>query len=389
MTDLDRTGPSFVEMAHRIVWATVATVDGQGRPRGRILHPYWEWDGAALVGWVATGPTPLKRAHLNGSPFVSVTYWTPTHDTCTADCRAELAFDIETRETVWEKFKNAPAPVGYDPAIIPPWSDGPRSDAFAVLRLEPWRLRVLPGSVMLGQGGEVLVWSARSVDRAWDADRVRVGDHAVAQASGDWREVGAEPFNVVTQPDHRLGGQLVGDVLDVPPLGLPGEGELPVAVEPAAFAQPRDRSAPVLLAPSPVGLDRIGPRAVGGHLGDVRLAAVDAGRAQGDDVAVAAVFPEQRGGVPEREVRVSGPVEVAVGGEQWAAGGVAAFDGVPDQVGGGRGVRRGESRAEQVAEPGVEAGESGFERNRPGSPATKPRGQRGRRTRDGSRRTSR
>jgi hypothetical protein len=28
------------------------------------------------------------------------------------------------------------------------------------LRLEPWRLRILPGSIMLGQGGDVLTWAA-------------------------------------------------------------------------------------------------------------------------------------------------------------------------------------------------------------------------------------
>jgi hypothetical protein len=27
-----------------------------------------------------------------------------------------------------------------------------------VLRLEPWRVRVFPGTVLLGQGGTVLTW---------------------------------------------------------------------------------------------------------------------------------------------------------------------------------------------------------------------------------------
>ena len=67
MSSLELTAPPFVEMAHRIVWATVATVDGRGRPRGRILHPYWVWDGTSLVGWIATGPTPVKRAALEAS----------------------------------------------------------------------------------------------------------------------------------------------------------------------------------------------------------------------------------------------------------------------------------------------------------------------------------
>ena len=160
MTDLATIAPAFVEMAHRIVWATAATVDEHGRPRGRILHPYWEWDGTALVGWIATGPTPLKRAHLEHSPYISLTYWTPTHDTCTAECGAALVYDDDTRQRIWDLFKHGPAPVGYDPAIIPPWKDGPLSPAFAALRLEPWRLRVMPGTAMLGEGGEILTWRA-------------------------------------------------------------------------------------------------------------------------------------------------------------------------------------------------------------------------------------
>jgi hypothetical protein len=160
MSDLSSIGPAFVDMAHRIVWATVATVDPQGRPRSRILHPYWRWDGAALTGWVATSPTSVKRAHLEHSPFVSVTYWAPESDTSTAECRATWILDDPGRREVWRPFTDAPEPVRHDPASIPPWAGGPTSAAFAGLRLEPWRLRVLPGSVMLGQGGEVLTWAA-------------------------------------------------------------------------------------------------------------------------------------------------------------------------------------------------------------------------------------
>ena len=157
-SDLATVAPSFVEMAHRIVWATVATTDAAGKPRTRILHPLWEWDGRDLVGWIATGPTPVKRAHLERVPFVSVNYWAPTHDTCSADCGATWCFDDETRERVWQAFADAPPPVGYDPAMIPPWKDGPRSPAFAALRLDVDRLRVYPGTLLLGQGGELLTW---------------------------------------------------------------------------------------------------------------------------------------------------------------------------------------------------------------------------------------
>jgi hypothetical protein len=157
MSVLAEVAPAFVDMAHRIVWASAATVDTQGRPRQRILHPMWFWDGAQLEGWIATGPTPLKRADLARKPNISLNYWASNHDTCTADCRTEWFFDDDTRTRIWDLFKNGPEPVGYDPAIVPAWTS-PTADSFAALHLDPWRLRVFPGSVLLGQGGEVLRW---------------------------------------------------------------------------------------------------------------------------------------------------------------------------------------------------------------------------------------
>ena len=160
MSDLATTAPAFVEMAHRIVWCSVASVDERDRPRSRILHPIWEWDGSMLEGRIATSPTPVKRAHLERSPYLSCSYWTPDHDTCIAECHATWAFDDATCIETWDRFKHGPAPVGYDPGSIPPWAGGPTSDAFAVLQLQPWRLRVMPGTVMLGTGGELLTWQA-------------------------------------------------------------------------------------------------------------------------------------------------------------------------------------------------------------------------------------
>ena len=159
MDQLADTAPAFVDMAHRIVWATAATVDSHGRPRSRILHPPWVWDGLALIGWVATRPTLLKRSHLARSPFMSFNYWSPNHDTCVAECRVAWADDHATRTMVWDLFKTGPEPVGYDPSIVPGW-DSPSSPQFAVLRLAPWRVRVFPGTVLLGQGGRVLTWQA-------------------------------------------------------------------------------------------------------------------------------------------------------------------------------------------------------------------------------------
>ncbi len=158
MTAFNEIAPAFVEMAHSIVWCTAATVDAQGRPRSRVLHPIWQWDGAQLTGWIATGPTPIKRAHLEASPHVSCNYWASSQDTCVGECRAEWVFDDEGRQLVWDLFANGPAPVGYDPAIIPGW-DNATSPGFAGLKLEPWRLRVMPGAVMMeGKPELLLTW---------------------------------------------------------------------------------------------------------------------------------------------------------------------------------------------------------------------------------------
>jgi len=46
MTDLRTVAPRFVELAHAIVYCSVASVDSAGRPRARVMHPIWEWDGS-------------------------------------------------------------------------------------------------------------------------------------------------------------------------------------------------------------------------------------------------------------------------------------------------------------------------------------------------------
>ena len=64
MQQINAVAPAFVTMAHSIVWCTAASVDAKGRPRSRVLHPYWEWDGKELTGWIATGPTPPSRPSI-------------------------------------------------------------------------------------------------------------------------------------------------------------------------------------------------------------------------------------------------------------------------------------------------------------------------------------
>ena len=159
MHSLQETAPAFVEMAHRIVWASVATVSPDGAPRSRILHPYWVWDGRALVGWIATANAAVKGRHLAANPMISASYWAPNHDTCSAECRATFTSDADIRAWLWDAFKSAPPPLGFDPALIPGW-DGPTSEGFHALRLDPVRRRVFPGTLLLAGQGAVWSWRA-------------------------------------------------------------------------------------------------------------------------------------------------------------------------------------------------------------------------------------
>ena len=149
---------SFIEVAHRIVWCTVATVDRHNRPRSRILHPLWEHEADGLVGWITTRPTPLKLAHLDHSPYVSCSYWDATHDVAVAECHAEWVGDIDTKAHAWDLFRNAAEPLGHDPYKI--WPDGPGNPDAGVLRLTPWRIRVAGMETFLGRA-PAQTWTAR------------------------------------------------------------------------------------------------------------------------------------------------------------------------------------------------------------------------------------
>ena len=157
MSDLQSVAPKFVAMAHQIVWCTAATVDKDNRPRSRVLHPIWTFDGDVLVGYIATGKTPLKAANIGHSANVSCNYWAPSQDTCVAECAATWVEDAPTKEIIWDLFVNGPEPVGYDPAMIPGWEDA-GSPGFNPLRLDPWRLRVMPGESLLNGSYAADVW---------------------------------------------------------------------------------------------------------------------------------------------------------------------------------------------------------------------------------------
>lgn len=132
--------PDVQARSSRIAWATVATVDRQGRPRTRILHPIWETVDGKPVGFIATDRASHKGKHLASNPNVSVSYWDQAHEQMYVDAVAEWADDPAEKRRVWDLFKNAPPPLGYDPAMI--WPDGPEGARFGVLKLTPWRIEL-------------------------------------------------------------------------------------------------------------------------------------------------------------------------------------------------------------------------------------------------------
>ena len=143
---------AFIERAHSAVWCSVATVDRQGRPRSRVLHPYWE----GSTGWIATNRNSYKSSHLAANPFVSVAYLAEPFKPVYAECRAEWADDPATKWRIWELFKNAPEPLGYDPGIT--WGDVENPE-YGVLRLSPWRIELYD---LLQQHNRV-IWRAAEI----------------------------------------------------------------------------------------------------------------------------------------------------------------------------------------------------------------------------------
>lgn len=82
---LNDVAPRFVEMAHSIGMCVAATDGGGKQPPTRVEQPVWGWDGITLTGWLSTATDSPKYRHLITAPTLSITYWHPEPDMCTAD----------------------------------------------------------------------------------------------------------------------------------------------------------------------------------------------------------------------------------------------------------------------------------------------------------------
>lgn len=126
----------FTKRVSRIVWCTASTVDRKGRPRSRILHPIWE----GTTGYIATGRHTLKEKHLAANPFVSLSYWDPQHEQVYIDCRSEWEDSPAEKRRIWELYRAAPPPLGFDPSLI--WLGGPDDPSVGIMKLTPWRIEL-------------------------------------------------------------------------------------------------------------------------------------------------------------------------------------------------------------------------------------------------------
>jgi general stress protein 26 len=144
----------FNARVSRIVWCTVSTVDRQGRPRTRILHPIWE----GSTGWIATGRDSHKAKHLAENPYVSLSYWDQEHQQVYVDAKAEWVDDPAEKERLWELYGSTPPPLGYDLGMI--WRGGLEDPTYGLLKLTPWRIELFALADMF-QGKEPQIWRAK------------------------------------------------------------------------------------------------------------------------------------------------------------------------------------------------------------------------------------
>lgn len=127
--------PEFKARVERIVWCSVTTVNSQGRPRTRVLHPIWE----GAVGSIATGRHSFKEKHLAANPYVSLCYIDTQLEPTYVDCKTSWVDDPTEKQRIWDLYNNTPPPVGYE---LAPFFGSVDSPGYGVLRLTPWRVEL-------------------------------------------------------------------------------------------------------------------------------------------------------------------------------------------------------------------------------------------------------
>lgn len=152
ITSFSEIESEFIERVHSIVWCNVATVDAKNRVRSRLLHPIWD-NGK---GWVGTRRNSPKAKHIAHNPYVSLAYISDVVKPIYIDCLAEWEDDPATKQRIWDLFRSAPPPLGFDFGTIFGNVDNAE---FGLLKLMPWRIEF--GDAMAPKSKRV--WTNREV----------------------------------------------------------------------------------------------------------------------------------------------------------------------------------------------------------------------------------
>ena len=135
----------FMRRVSAAVYCIMATVDPQGRPRTRIMHPVWEGSTSWAISW----PLSPKAKHLAPNPYSSLAYIQDTSKPVYVEATAQWITDRDEQWRVWELCKSLPPPLGFDPE---PHYGTIDHHYFGILKFTPWRIEL--GNL----GGEPLVW---------------------------------------------------------------------------------------------------------------------------------------------------------------------------------------------------------------------------------------
>src|SRR5690554_5012365 len=122
-TDFAEIAAEFQARVQRMVWCNVASVDVNGRPRSRIMHPIWD----GQVGWIGTWLPSNKANHekpsikitqLQRNPYVSLAYVSEVMNPVYVDCKVDILDAVEAKRQFADLATSFPEPYGYDPGQI-------------------------------------------------------------------------------------------------------------------------------------------------------------------------------------------------------------------------------------------------------------------------------
>lgn len=143
VTSFNEIQIEFMRRVSQAVYCNMATVDRNGRPRSRMLHPIWDGPIGWCISWKA-----LKTRHLEQNPFVSLAYIQDRDKPVYVDCRAEWVDEESEKLRIWELHKSFPPPLGFDPQQ----GYGEHLFTSGLLKFTPWRVEL--GNL----GGEPVIW---------------------------------------------------------------------------------------------------------------------------------------------------------------------------------------------------------------------------------------